>query len=104
VTDEEIGDTSNLYVQQLPSHAHRKPACLALVYLWVTVRLRLPGTYSSSSRAAAVDTVTPSILDSNLGLSGEAAWGLSKWGGPAGQGVLTSFAARFLLQPVFPIP
>jgi hypothetical protein len=71
-----------------------KPACLASVYLWVTIRLRLPGAPSSCSRAGTVDAGKPSTLGDEGGLSKGAAWGLSKWEGPAIQGVFTPFAAR----------
>ena len=71
-----------------------KPACFASVYLWVTIRLRLPGAPSSCSRAGAVDAGKPSTPGDEGGLSKGAARGLSKWEGSATQGVLTSFAAR----------
>jgi hypothetical protein len=38
------------------------------VYLWVTVRLRLPGACSSCSRAGAVDAGEPSTLGDEGGL------------------------------------
>src|SRR5271156_94453 len=47
---------------------------------------------SSCSLAGAVNAGKPSTLGDEVGLSKEAVWGLPKWEGPVGLGVLTPFA------------